>query len=443
MNQSRYNISLYVIIPVIFGGLSILSSLVVTGAIQYYMRHGQDFTAPVVKITLVFGVVGYVLGLVLVWIILKPVEKFVADARQTPVMNFGQDGDDEKPTGDQIEQFTQLFNQVTHTLSRVDARQLFPRIIGESSSMRGVMSQIIKVAPTESTVLILGESGTGKELVASSICEHSMRYQKPYVTINCVAIPENLLESELFGYEKGAFTGANARKIGKFEQADGGTIFLDEIGDMPLAIQGKMLRVLQEREIDRLGGTGPIPVDVRIIAATNKDIGKMVQEGTFRQDLYYRLNVFTIRIPPLKDRREDIPLLVQSFLEKAAGSIRLTPTAVQSLADYGWPGNIRELQNVIESAAVMAEQGIIRADQLPSTITKGIPDTEKEQKGETISLDEQMQQMEKRIIVEALRKTGGVQVRAAELLGINQRSLWHRVKKYEIDVAAIKNQQEM
>jgi transcriptional regulator with PAS, ATPase and Fis domain len=294
-------------------------------------------------------------------------------------------------------------------------------------------------------VLILGESGTGKELVATSIFEHSQRKDKPFVKLNCAAIPEELLESELFGHEKGAFTGATAFKPGKFDMAHGGTIFLDEIGDMPVNLQAKILRVLQEKEFYRVGGTHTIKVDVRFLASTNQNLERMVQEGAFREDLFYRLNVFSLHLPPLRERKEDLPVLVDHFLKALPKRVEISSVALQMLMAYSWPGNIRELKNVIESAAVITEGGFIEPAQLPGKITSLFAKTSSSQAGtevklpSSISLDDKLQEIERSLIIDALTKTGGVQSRATELLGINQRSLWHRIKKLKIDVKSIKN----
>jgi transcriptional regulator with PAS, ATPase and Fis domain len=308
--------------------------------------------------------------------------------------------------------------------------------------MRGLLSLIKKVSPTDSTVLILGESGTGKELVATSIYENSEREDKPFIKLNCAAIPAELLESELFGHEKGAFTGATKLKLGKFDMANSGTIFLDEIGDMSLNLQGKILRVLQEQEFYRVGGSRTIKVDVRIIASTNKNLEKMVREGAFREDLFYRLNVFTLHLPPLRERVEDIPLLVDHFLQNSPQEVTISSMGLQMLMAFSWPGNVRELKNTIESAAVIAENGYIEPAHLPAKISGAFFD-EKHSASfmppRNVSLDERLGEIEKSMIIEALKKTGGIQVRATKLLGINQRSLWHRIKKYEIDVKRIKN----
>jgi transcriptional regulator with PAS, ATPase and Fis domain len=377
----------------------------------------------------------------MVRLILKPVEEFVEKAAK--FANFsGSKGARKKDWRvDRIQQFSSVFDQVTSVLSRMDARHFFPSIIGESLAMRGLLSLIRKVSPTDSTVLVLGESGTGKELVATSIHENRERKDQPFIKLNCAAIPAELLESELFGHEKGAFTGATKFKPGKFDMANGGTIFLDEIGDMPLSLQAKILRVLQEQEFYRVGGSRTVKVDVRIVASTNKNLERMVQEGTFREDLFYRLNVFTLHLPPLRERKEDIPLLVDYFLQSLPKKVEISSVALQMLIVYSWPGNIRELKNTIESAAVIAENSYIEPAQLPSKIV-GVFNSN----GQTdlklptnLPLDDRLREIEKSMIIEALRKTGGVQVRATELLGINQRSLWHRIKKHNIDVKVIKS----
>jgi transcriptional regulator with GAF, ATPase, and Fis domain len=327
-------------------------------------------------------------------------------------------------------------------LSLVEAKELFPDIVGASPAMRNLFTQITKVAPTDSTVLICGESGTGKELIAHSIYEHSARKGKPFITINCVAIPEGLLESELFGHEKGAFTGAVAQKKGKFELADGGTIFLDEIGDMPLATQAKLLRVLQEKEFERVGGSASIRVDVRFIAATNKDLPRLIREGLFREDLYFRLNVFSVSLPPLRDRREDIPLLAGFFLAKQPRKVALSPGVLQILIGYSWPGNIRELRNVLEQAAVLADKDVIEPHHLPEALRRRSPAAVlAENDNNNIGLNERLMILEKEMILDALRAARGVQVKAAGILGINQRSLWHRIKKLNIDVNSVKHLQ--
>ncbi|MEE4265799.1 MAG: sigma 54-interacting transcriptional regulator, partial [Desulfobacteraceae bacterium] len=355
MKHSRFYISLYIIFPFIFTGFSILAAIISFRLTKYGIVHGLDPARPVFWFIIVISCLAFVCGFVLIRVILKPVEKFVAEASKFHSFGVSKKSKKKEWSVDKIQQFTNVFDQVTSVLSRMDARHFFPDIIGESMAMRGLLGLIKKVAPTDSTVLILGESGTGKELVASSIHANSERKDQTFIKLNCAAIPEELLESELFGHEKGAFTGATKFKPGKFDMANGGTLFLDEIGDMPFNLQAKVLRILQEQEFYRVGGTRTIKVDVRIIASTNKNLEKMVQEGTFREDLFYRLNVFTLHLPPLRERKEDIPLLVDYFLQNASKKVEISSVALQMLVAFSWPGNIRELQNTIESASVIAE----------------------------------------------------------------------------------------
>jgi two-component system response regulator AtoC len=321
------------------------------------------------------------------------------------------------------------------------------RIVGASQAMAEALQLIDRAGPTDSTVLILGESGTGKELLAELVHECSPRRGGPLVKLNCAAIPETLLESELFGHEKGAFTGAVGRKPGKFEQADGGTLLLDEIGDMTLATQAKILRALQERELQRVGGTETLRVDVRIVASTHRDLEKAVREGTFRDDLYFRLNVVTIQVPPLRDRREEIPELADHFLAEANRRLnrrvaRLAPDALAALMEYGWPGNVRELRNMIERAVVVNDGDVIALASFPPPIRPVAPPAGMAARWEgleSLSLDEKVTQLERAFVVDALARTGGVQAAAARLLGITERSVWHLVKKHRIEVARLKN----
>ncbi len=303
---------------------------------------------------------------------------------------------------------------------------LFERIVGRSEKMRKVYQLIRKAAEKDATVLILGESGTGKELVAETIHQQSKRKNHPFVAINCAALPDNLLESELFGYEKGAFTGATQRKIGKFESAGYGTIFLDEIGDMSLALQSKLLRVLQNRELYRLGGNERIRVHARVIAATNRNLEEMVQEGSFRQDLFYRLNVFPIVIPPLRERKEDIPELVNHFL-KETEVVGIDREALRRLMEYDWPGNVRELQNVIERASILADS-VIRVEDLPPLHIQAVPEYDFRIPDEGFQLDE----FEKYLILQALERSGGNKTHAAQLLGITRRRLYSLMERFGI-----------
>ena len=314
---------------------------------------------------------------------------------------------------------------------------VFDGIISKSELMKSIFMQIERTAPYKSTVLILGESGTGKELVAKSIHKRSSVSSGPFVAINCGAIPEHLLESELFGHRKGAFTDATSDKKGLFEAAHKGTLFLDEIGEMPLSLQVKLLRVLEEGRIRRIGETNDIEVDVRVVAATTKDLFKLMEEGKFREELFYRLNVVTITLPPLRKRQEDIPLLVEYFIEKNNQRFKtsikgIEPSAMKILMDYEWPGNVRELENAIERACLMVEGSTIRKENLPETIIKSDDPLRKKIEFDEISIKKAMKYAEAVLIKRALEKTGGNKSKAAKLLEISHRALLYKIKKYNI-----------
>lgn len=314
-------------------------------------------------------------------------------------------------------------------------------IIGHSKPMQEVFSIIDKIAMSSATVLLLGESGTGKELVARAIHESGSRRNKPFIKINCAALPETLLESELFGHEKGAFTGAHATRAGRFELADGGTIFLDEIGEMPLAVQAKMLRVLQEKQFERIGGSKTFSVDVRIVAATNVSLENAVTKGNFRADLYYRLNVVPIVLPPLRERKEDIPLLFNHFLvksnERNSRSLKITSELLDFLVTYSWPGNVREMQNMVERMVILAENDRLSISDLPTTLTAPGPASQEHLSSAPIQAEtashlqpKPLQEIEREEVEASLRRNGWVQVRAAKELGLSQRQIGYRIKKY-------------
>ncbi|MFQ5792592.1 MAG: sigma-54-dependent transcriptional regulator [Acidobacteriota bacterium] len=320
-------------------------------------------------------------------------------------------------------------------------RQRFDVLVGKSHKMQAVYSLIQQVAPSRSTVLIAGESGTGKELVAKAIHNNSPRQEKAFVTVNSGSLPPDLLESNLFGHVKGAFTGAVYPKKGLFEIADGGSIFFDEIGTIHFETQAKLLRVIQEKEFMRLGGVDTIRVDVRIIAATNSDLKKLVEEGRFREDLYYRLNVIHLQLPPLRQRKEDIPLLVQHFLSKYGQenereNLRLTSDALQSLLEYDWPGNVRELENVIERAVVLADGPTVDRALIPDHVRSGptfrVPQVVVPEEG--ISFRQVITDFEKKLIESSLETSGGVQKRAAQLLGLKPTTLNEMIKRYNIQL---------
>lgn len=306
----------------------------------------------------------------------------------------------------------------------------FGNIIGKNKEMRAIFELIRKVASTKATVLITGESGTGKELVAKAIHYNSPRKNRPFVSVNCGALAETLLESELFGHERGSFTGAIGMRKGRFELAHGGTLFLDEVSEMSPALQVKLLRVSQEKEFERVGGTKTIKVDVRIIAASNRDLKESIKKGIFREDLYYRLNVVHIHLPPLRERTEDIPLLVAHFLgkytkEMGKKDIKVSERAFHRIYEYPWPGNVRELENAIERAVVLCEQGTIEAYHLPETLKDLSPG---------IKLPEALEKIEMQLIKQALVRTNYVQARAARLLGITKSLLQYKMKKYNLSV---------
>ena len=310
----------------------------------------------------------------------------------------------------------------------------FSHILGTSRAMHAVCEQMTQVARTNTTVLIRGESGTGKELIAQAIHYNSQRSAKPFVKVSCAALPDTLIESELFGYEKGAFTGASARKLGRFERADGGTLFLDEIGDINPAVQVKLLRVLQEREFERLGGVEPVKVNVRLIAATNKHLEDAIAAGGFREDLLYRLNVFSIFVPPLRERKTDVLLLADHFLEKIAADHRrpirrISTPAIDMLMAYHWPGNVRELQNVIERAVLVCDGDVVHAHHLPPTLQ--MADTTDASTAQSYATA--LAAFEKDLIQDALKMARGNRAKAARLLQATQRTVNYKIRKYRID----------
>jgi len=321
----------------------------------------------------------------------------------------------------------------------VEERYHFDNIIGKSKEMREIYSTIKQIAERNSTVLIHGESGTGKELVARAIHYNSLRKDKPFVAVNCAAIPETLIESELFGHEKGAFTDAQSRRIGHFELAHQGTLFLDEVSELSLPTQAKILRALQEREFIRVGGTKTVSVDVRLISATNRNLEEMMTKGTFRSDLYYRINVVPLTIPPLRKRKEDILLLAQHFLDKHAGpgKKKISPDSMDILVAYDWPGNVRELENVIERIVVLSNVNVIAPQELPANLKTDsrVGMIKQEILGGRISFEEAERDFEKDIILEALKKSNYIQTKAAELLGISRRILKYKMDKYGIEGA--------
>jgi len=340
-------------------------------------------------------------------------------------------------------EYHRLILQNRMLLEDLDKKYGAPNIVGESQAMREILALVKRVATSRATVLISGESGTGKELVARAIHQQSPRASKTFVSVNCAALTETLLESELFGHERGAFTHAVSMRKGRFELADGGTLFLDEVAEMSPALQVKLLRVLQEMEFERVGGNKTVKVDVRVVAATNRELKEEVDDGRFREDLYYRLNVVHLHIPPLRERQEDIPPLATHFLKKYAqenvrGEVRLSPEAMKLLLHYAWPGNVRELENVMERAVILCNQNLITGNDLPGELAGEPRDPSRLNIDRFIPiqtpLPEALEQIEEQMIRRALEQSGQVQVRAAEILGITKSLLQYKLKKYQLNV---------
>ncbi len=333
-----------------------------------------------------------------------------------------------------------LTEELSSLKQKLTGQKSFESIIGANEKMKKVVEQAKCVADTDTTVLIQGESGVGKEVIANAIHQSSRRVKGPFVAVNCGAIPLSLIESELFGHEKGSFTDAKETKPGKFEQANGGTLFLDELGDLPLDAQVKLLRVLEEKKITRVGGIKPIPVDVRILSATNNNLEEKVQKGTFRLDLYYRLNIFPIHIPPLRERKDDIPLFVEYFIHKINCELGLhiqtmSKQAMDQFLNYNWPGNIRDLQNAMQSAMILCREGIITTEHLPMRIN-GYPAIERTNHEFDSGLDDNLKsiqsKLEKELIVEALNKCNYNRTEAADLLKISRKTLFNKMKQYNL-----------
>ena len=332
-----------------------------------------------------------------------------------------------------------LLNENVALKQKLQEEFSFHNIIGNSHEMRDVFEQVAQVARTDTTVLLRGESGTGKELIAEAIHYNSNRSEKPFIRVNCAAIPENLIESEFFGYEKGAFTGAVSRKKGRFELADGGTIFLDEVGDLSPMTQVKLLRVLQEHTFERVGGTETLKVDVRIVAATNTDLEVLIEQNKFREDLYYRLNVFLIFLPPLRDRRTDILLLADHFMLKygrkhGKAIKRISTPAIDMLMHYHWPGNVRELENCVERSVLVCEDQVIHSYHLPPTLQTA----ESSNTVSRLSLEDAVAAYEKELIQDALKTTRGNRAKAARLLESTERIIGYKITKYNISVTRFK-----
>ena len=368
MKQPRYNVSLYIIVPFIFAGLASLSAIIAFHITQYYVKKGIDSSLAILIWVLIAAAIAFLIGLVIARLLLGPVKRFMKKVKEFPALSSPEIESGKLSQVDELKYFAQIFDQVTDVLSNVDARQLFPDIIGESGSMRRLLSKLMMVSPTNSTVLIQGEQGTGKNLVAKNIYEHSLRKLKPFIKVSCSDASEKIFESELFGHSGEDSENNLLRTPGQFEMANGGVIFFDDIDDIPFNTQAKILRVLQNGEFERVGDGKTIKVDVRFIAASSKNLTKLVTQGRFNEDLYYRINVFSLQIPPLRERKEDIPFLVDDFLQKSPKKARISSAALQLLMVYRWPGNVNELRETVERSAAICQDEIIEVRDLPQSI---------------------------------------------------------------------------
>jgi transcriptional regulator with PAS, ATPase and Fis domain len=434
----KININLYFLIPFVSGLLGFLS-----------LVSGSFFSKNSIYLYLGGIISGIFSGLFTFYILklfLEPAEKLVKTLNKKN--NFETQSPKKSYEKDQLEEIKKAFFYLENILEADEKNKYFPDIITNSNIMKSELKKALQAAPADVSVFITGESGTGKELVCDAIVSNSKRKNLQFIKINCSAIPQNLVESELFGYSKGAFTGADSNKKGKFLLADNGTIFLDEIGDMPLDVQAKLLRVLENNEINPLGSEKTIKINVRVIAAANKDPETLIKEKKLREDLFYRLSVIMINLPPLRQRKEDIEALSLYFLKNFTDSNSISKSALELLKNYDWPGNIRELKNIIERAGIYSGKNEIKPENLPPEIAglnqiglgKNLKsDTFDSKSGKSKNLDETMSEIEISIIEKALENNLGIQSKAALELGITQRSLWNRIKKYSIDVSKYKN----
>ncbi len=454
--MTQIKISLYIIIPFIWGMVSVFAYILAFQLSSFFSK--SDYAGVIYYFTgilLFFG--SSLIGYVLLKTVLKPTEDLLERLKKRELCSIAsnslkdQNGITNKKSaarrgffGDELGEFREVFGKIAIGSDISDLQEQFPGIIFQSREMAYVLEQVLKVAPSNASVLILGQSGTGKELIADAIYEKSKRNNSPFIKINCGAISPGLLESELFGHEKGAFTGATATHKGCFERADKGTLFLDEIGELPPEVQVKLLRVLQNGEFQRVGGQKTFTVDVRIISATNRILEKDVALGTFREDLFYRLNVFNIDLPPLSRRSDDIALLASHFAGKNGKEI--SEPAMQLLKSCDWKGNIRELENKISRACICSHDRTVlvendfdlKKDMAASRDNLSFSPELQSADSLKFDLTTELNRIEINYIVDALKKNNGVQARAAEFLGITPRSLWNRIKKFEIDVGDFK-----
>lgn len=456
--MTQIKISLYIIIPFIWGMVSVFAYILAFQLSSFFSK--SDYAGLIyycIGILLFF--VSSLVGYILLKIVLKPAEDLFVRLKKQEIHRIGSTNDfnghkdttnkkSEPRRGffiDELGEFREVFGKIAIGSNISDLQEQFPGIIFQSREMAYVLEQVLKAAPSNASVLILGQSGTGKELIADAIYEKSKRNNFPFIKINCGAISPGILESELFGHEKGAFTGATATHKGCFERADKGTLFLDEIGELPSDVQVKLLRVLQNGEFQRVGGQKTFTVNVRIIAATNRTLEKDVASGKFREDLFYRLNVFNIDVPPLNKRVDDIGLLSCYFSRKSGKEI--SDTTIRFLETYEWKGNIRELENKIEKACICSQNNVLEEGDFdlkqeivsssePKNTLPNLKSTEID--NSHFDLTAELNRIETNFIIDALEKNNGIQARAAEMLGLKPRSLWNRIKKFKIDVSQFK-----
>ena len=439
--EQRYRFSRIAVVPVIFAGMAFIAVLITPLLAHHYQQlFGQDVRPMILLWATLCALSIFLCSLLAVRRLLKPTRKFLQRIGRLPVMTWSDDGFQGRKKTDEGH-IENVLERIEDVLARMEARHLFPEIIGESRIMRELLGGVQKAAGTETVILLTGERGTGKGLAAASIHINSHRRQYPFIKLQCTGITPELLEIELCGDPMDRSNAGSNRSPGIIEQARSGTVFIDEIGELPLRLQAVILQVIMNKELGPGNGGDTVSADVRIIAATAKNLEQMVYEGTFREDLYDKIKLFSLHLPPLRNRRADIPLLVEDFLVRTAPRSKMSPQALQTLIGHSWPGNVRELFETVESALVMSQGRDIAPAHLPETVAWSIEEPNVGAKADkTISIDDKLQEIEKGMIINALKKTDGIQVRAAELMGINQRSLWHRIKKYQIDPAAYKSE---
>ena len=437
-----FRISWTAIVPILFAAIAFLAVLTASILSQHYQSSGQDSRVAILIWAALWALVAFVAALIVTRRLLKPTRNFTQRITDLPVMAWSEDGRQRIKKVTEFHDTESVFQRTEDVLMRLEARHLFPELVGESQIMQALLGRVHKAAATEAPILLTGERGTGKGLVAASIHINSMRKEHPFIKLHCRDLSPDALEDELCGKTTSRSGEGPQRRPGKIELARGGTVFIDEIGDLPPRLQEVILQVVSDKEIRLADTTRAVPADVRVLASTAKNLERMVYEGTFREDLYEKIKLFSLQLPPLRDRRADIPLLVEDCLARTAPRSKITPQALQLLIGYSWPGNVRELLEVMKSALAISQGQDVAAAHLPEAVNRSVGRLNGGAgDDQTMSIDDKLQEIEKDMIIDALKQSNGVQVRAAELMGINQRSLWHRIKKYQIDPSAYKSPQ--